>query len=89
MKIATWNINSIRLRKENVLKFIVKEKIDIICLQETKTKDEFFPLDFLKQGFEHSYIRGEKSYNGVAILSKVPFKKKDIKISVVLMMLGI
>ena len=78
MKIATWNINSIRLRKENVINFLKKEKIDIICLQETKTPNKYFPLTFFhKYGFNHSYIRGEKSYNGVAILSKFPFKNKS------------
>ena len=46
MKIATWNINSIRLRKENVINFL-KENIDILCLQETKTIDEQFPITFL------------------------------------------
>ena len=46
MKIATWNINSIRLRKENVINFLKKENIDILCLQETKTIDEQFPITF-------------------------------------------
>ena len=46
MKLATWNINSIRLRKENLIKFLKKENIDIIFLQETKTTDEFFPESF-------------------------------------------
>ena len=78
MKIATWNINSIRLRKENVINFLKKENIDIICLQETKTVNEYFPINFFKNyGYINSYIRGEKSYNGVAILSKIPFKNKS------------
>ena len=45
MKLATWNINSVRLRIDNIVRFINKEKIDVLCLQETKTIDEFFPLD--------------------------------------------
>jgi exodeoxyribonuclease-3 len=78
MKIATWNINSVRLRIEQVLKFINDQNIDILCLQETKTEDQFFPSDdFLKIGMRHQYFRGEKSYNGVAILSKIKFQEKE------------
>mgnify|MGYP001292875276 CR=1 FL=1 len=78
MKLATWNINSIRLRKENVIKFLKKENIDIIFLQETKTIDKFFPESFFyNYGYTHIYFRGEKSYNGVAVLSKIPFKNKS------------
>ena len=43
MKIATWNINSVRLRLNQVLRFIQEQQIDVICLQETKTQDQFFP----------------------------------------------
>ena len=76
MKIATWNINSVRLRIEQVLKFINDQNIDLLCLQETKTEDQFFPSDeFLKTGMKHQYYRGEKSYNGVAILSKIKFEE--------------
>ena len=78
MKIATWNINSVRLRIEQVLKFTNDENIDLLCLQETKTEDQFFPSnDFLKIGMKYQYFRGEKSYNGVAILSKIKFKEKE------------
>ena len=78
MIIATWNINSIRLRIDNVLHFIKKEKIDVICLQETKVQDNFFPIEaFNKIGFVHAHFRGEKSYNGVATLSRLPIKKKN------------
>jgi exodeoxyribonuclease-3 len=74
MKIATWNINSIRLRLEQVIKFVKDENVDILCLQETKTPDEHFPAEnFKKIGYKNLYFRGEKSYNGVAILSKVEF----------------
>ena len=70
MKIATWNINSVRLRIDQILKFINDQNIDILCLQETKTEDQFFPEDeFSKIGMPYQYFRGEKSYNGVAILS--------------------
>ena len=74
MRIATWNINSVRLRLPQVLKFIEEQSIDIICLQETKTPNEYFPTeDFKEIGMKYQYFRGEKSYNGVAILSKVEF----------------
>ena len=74
MRIATWNINSVRLRLQQVLRFVEEQNIDILCLQETKTPNDFFPSkDFDKIGFVHQYFRGEKSYNGVAILSKLNF----------------
>ena len=67
MRIATWNINSVRLRVHHVLRFIKEQNIDVMCLQETKTHDDFFPsYDFSKIGMEFQYFRGEKSYNGVA-----------------------
>jgi exodeoxyribonuclease-3 len=79
MKIATWNINSVRLRAPLVVQLMKEEKPDIICLQETKTPDEFFPFDaFRDQGYEHIHINGMKSYNGVCILSRLPFTKETI-----------
>ncbi len=70
----TWNINSVRLRAELVLKAASILQADVICLQETKTPDEFFPHNvFDAAGFKHRHINGMKSYNGVAILSRVPF----------------
>jgi exodeoxyribonuclease-3 len=75
MRIATWNINSVRLRLSQVLELVKEKKIDTLCLQETKTQDEFFPsADFTKIGMKYQYYRGEKSYNGVAILSNTEFK---------------
>src|SRR5690349_180620 len=72
MKIVTWNINSVRLRLPLLKKLVEKEKPDIVCLQETKVMDELFPLDGIKAlGFKHVQFSGQKSYNGVAILSKV------------------
>ena len=59
MKIATWNINSIRLRKENVINFLKKENIDILCLQETKTIDEQFPITFF---YNYGYVNYFISY---------------------------
>ena len=76
MRIATWNINSVRLRISHVLRFLIEQNIDVICLQETKTLDEYFPRkEFAEIGFVNQYFRGEKSYNGVAILSKDDIKE--------------
>lgn len=72
MKIVTWNINSVRLRLPLLKKLVEQEKPDIVCLQETKVVDELFPLDAIKAlGFPHVLFSGQKSYNGVAILSKI------------------
>jgi exodeoxyribonuclease-3 len=79
MKIVTWNINSVRLRAPMVVKLMREEKPDIICIQETKTMDEFFPREaFEAEGYEHLHFTGMKSYNGVCILSRIPFKRTDI-----------
>jgi exodeoxyribonuclease-3 len=73
MKLATWNVNSIRIRLHLIKKLAEEEKPDIIFLQETKVIDDLFPQDFLKElGYEYLFFQGEKSYNGVAILSKLP-----------------
>ena len=78
MRIATWNINSIRLRLQLVIDFIKEHDIDVLCLQETKTKDEFFPAAALADaGWVHSVFRGEKSYNGVAIISRLPVEYSE------------
>ncbi len=79
MNIMTWNIYSVLLRAELVVKASDILKPDVICLQETKTPDEFFPHDvFEKAGFTHRHINGMKGYNGVAILSKIPFSDPKI-----------
>ena len=78
MIIATYNINSVRIRQEALQSVVDKAKPDILCLQETKVDDPLFPSDDLKKlGFEYIYFSGQKSYNGVAILSRVPLS--DIK----------
>ena len=77
MKIISWNVNSVRARIKNLLEYIRSSKPDILLLQEIKTQDENFPYeDFKKKGYE-SYVYGQKSYNGVAIVSKI--KVKNIK----------
>lgn len=79
MRIVTWNINSVRLRASSVQKFLREEKPDILCLQETKTPDEHFPFDAFKElGYNHIHIHGMKSYNGLAIISKIPFEEVQI-----------
>lgn len=78
MRIATWNINSVRIRIPLLKKLIAQAAPDILCLQETKVEDAQFPLDDLKAlGFPHIAFSGEKSYNGVAILSKVPLNNAN------------
>ncbi|MBI3419046.1 MAG: exodeoxyribonuclease III [Proteobacteria bacterium] len=80
MKIATWNINSVRLRLDLVLRLLSEEKPDILCLQETKTPDEFFPTEaFAKAGYKHQHICGMKGYNGVAILSRKPITLPQVR----------
>jgi exodeoxyribonuclease-3 len=72
LKIISWNINSLRLRLPLLQKLIKEQNPDIVCLQETKVQDVDFPLLEVKSlGFEFVEFAGEKSYNGVAILSKI------------------
>lgn len=78
MKLVTWNINSIRIRLEHVQKLVNDHAPDVICFQETKVRDDLFPVDALQDmGYPHIHFAGEKSYNGVAILSKIPFTNPD------------
>ena len=75
MKIITWNINSVRLRIGLIEKLNNEHSPDIICLQETKAEDKHFPIQAIKDmGFNHTVFSGQKSYNGVAILSKLPIE---------------
>ena len=72
MKIATFNANSIRSRLEVLLAWVEANRVDILCVQETKVRDEEFPLEPLRNAGWSVLFRGEKSYNGVAILSRQP-----------------
>jgi exodeoxyribonuclease III len=72
MKIATWNVNSIRTRLEIVTNWLQQNPVDVLCVQETKVTDEQFPIAAIKGCGYHVYISGQKSYNGVAIFSKQP-----------------
>src|SRR5262245_41005920 len=72
-RLATWNINSIRLRVPLVAKFVAAYRPDVLCLQEIKCVDELFPMDALQAlGFPHIRVNGQAGYHGVAILSRFP-----------------
>ncbi|HKP92960.1 MAG TPA: exodeoxyribonuclease III [Chthoniobacterales bacterium] len=70
MRIVSWNINSLRRRQERFISWLATFKPDVVCLQETKCTDEQFPALDLKAAGYHSVFHGQKSYNGVAIISK-------------------
>jgi len=72
MLVATWNINSIRMRLPRLQSWLERRRPDVVCLQETKVVDEEFPADALRALGYQCNFRGEKSYNGVAILSLAP-----------------
>lgn len=78
IKVACWNINSVRLRINQAVDFIQNHNPDILCLQETKVVDDQFPeKPFRNLGYEALAIHGQKAYNGVAILSRIPFENVD------------
>jgi exodeoxyribonuclease-3 len=77
MKIVSWNINSLRKRQERLLTWLAGTQPDIVCLQETKCTDEQFPVLDLKAAGYHSAFHGQKSYNGVAIISKL--EPRDVR----------
>ena len=70
MKIATWNVNSIRVRLQMVLDWMVQSQPDVLCLQEIKVTDELFPIDSFEALGYRVAVSGQRSYNGVAIISK-------------------
>ena len=74
MKIITWNVNSIRVRLPLMEHLIENYNPDVILLQETKCTDEHFPYDFFASYSYHAAVHGQKTYNGVAILSKNPIE---------------
>ncbi|GHF07059.1 exodeoxyribonuclease III [Aliiroseovarius zhejiangensis] len=74
--LATWNINSVRLREPIVQKLLMEEAPDVLCLQECKSPVEKIPMEgFAALGYTHMIARGQKGYNGVAILSRLPMKE--------------
>jgi exodeoxyribonuclease-3 len=70
MKLATWNVNSVRARLERLLAWLDRHQPDVLCLQEIKCQDEQFPYDEIVRAGYHAAIYGQKTYNGVAILSR-------------------
>ncbi|PIE36928.1 MAG: exodeoxyribonuclease III [Gammaproteobacteria bacterium] len=72
MKIATWNVNSLKVRIEQVLHWLQSSQCDILCLQETKLTDEHFPAQQIQAAGYHVAYSGQKTYNGVAIIAKQP-----------------
>jgi len=74
MKIASWNVNSLRVRLEHVLDWLDTNQVDLLCLQELKMTDENFPVEAFKEHGYHCTYTGQKTYNGVAIISKEPLE---------------
>ena len=73
MKIATWNVNSLNVRLPHLLRWLDDAKPDVVALQETKLEDAKFPEDALAERGYRSVFCGQKTYNGVAIVSRLPF----------------
>lgn len=84
MKIATWNVNSIRMRLAHVTDWLASSSVDVLCLQETKVPDDLFPQAAFAEVGYHSYFYGQKSYNGVALLSRSPLEKVQMGFGAVL-----
>ena len=70
LKLATWNVNSIRAREERVLRWLATAAPDVVCLQELKVTEEAFPFDTFRALGYHAAVHGQKTYNGVAILAR-------------------
>jgi exodeoxyribonuclease-3 len=78
LKIASWNINSVRARIDIVERFLTEESPDILCLQETKVIDDDFPQGmFRRLGYSHQVLCGQRMHHGVAILSRIPMREDD------------
>jgi len=74
MKLATWNINSLKVRLPQVIDWLAANPVDALCLQELKLSDDKYPHEELQQAGYHSAVFGQKTYNGVAILSRAPLR---------------
>src|SRR6476619_2808769 len=77
MRIATWNVNSVKQRVDNLTAWLLERRPDIVCLQETKCVDEAFPREPFEDLGYNVAVHGQKAFNGVAILSKLPLE--DVK----------
>ncbi|MGA7787605.1 MAG: exodeoxyribonuclease III [Xanthobacteraceae bacterium] len=80
MRIATWNVNSIKQRIDSALAWLAERKPDIVCLQETKTVDDAFPREPFEALGYNLAVHGQKTFNGVALLSKLPFDEVNIRL---------
>ena len=80
MKLATWNVNSLKVRLPHVLDWLAAEQPDVLCLQETKQEDKAFPYAELKAAGFNAIHNGQKTYNGVALLSKSPALESHLDI---------
>lgn len=72
MRVATFNANSIRTRLNGIIQWLNDQQPDVLCIQETKVQDHQFPVNEIREAGYHSFFRGQKSYNGVAVLSRTP-----------------
>ncbi len=73
MQIATWNVNSVRQRLDSLLAWLKERQPDIVCLQEIKCQDDAFPREPIEALGYNVAVHGQKTFNGVALLSKLPF----------------
>ena len=81
MKIATWNVNSLTVRLPHVLDWLASSKVDALCLQETKQEDSKFPYQVFQEAGYHAAHNGQKTYNGVAIISPHPLESVSTNIA--------
>jgi exodeoxyribonuclease-3 len=70
MKLATWNVNSVRAREERLLRWLASARPDVVCLQELKVTDEAFPAETLRGAGYEAAVHGQKTYNGVGVLAR-------------------
>ena len=78
VSIATWNINSVRLRSEQVVRMLAEQGPDVLCLQEIKCAEHLFPHAVFEQaGYVHRAVHGQKGYHGVATVSRIPLREVD------------
>jgi exodeoxyribonuclease-3 len=84
MRIATWNVNSVRQRLDHLCTWLQEERPEVVCLQETKVADELFPLARLQELGYSAAISGQKAYNGVAILSALPLEDVQVGLGALL-----
>jgi exodeoxyribonuclease-3 len=81
MRIATWNVNSVRQRLDQLLVWLKERAPDVVCLQEIKCVDEAFPREPIEALGYNVATHGQKTFNGVALLSKLPFEEVRPKLA--------